>query len=1074
MNLNELFLKEGPQTVSFCWGRFQPPHRAHGELFNKLKEVGTYDYWICASQSTGPKDPLDYATKMKFIRLQHPKLAQHVLEDTSIKQVFDAVTAIYNKYDPKTAESLTLVFVGDKTRVGQFVPSFQKYNGVQGKHGYYKFGMITGATTSRDVDSDADAGITDPNQDMSQINPDNISGSLVRNLAATNQFEKFATTVSKTGTESWVKDLYAALGGGAPKQSVAEGSLEEIDRRGFLKGMGAAAVAGAAGGATKANAQQVSQWVKYATDLATKSMGRISRQTGYDLRNWLVVNVSNWVTDYCTKTNSYNAKEVIDYCNQQGLEASGLDKEHALVTAFLTNMKDRYQDFLSAYRAAISDKIQEFNQVVQSQKQEKSAMGELSKEEFSILADALLLYAVSKEDNHPVHPQVSALLGKFIKARNNKDYVNSIYGKVNQSLAQTRPNAQLYADEKAKFYKAANNTLANMNKIIADAEPEFKESVNQGVAEGYQLDEGAIETITALVKKIPGIGKYYQMAQQYKPQLIEILKTSKSGKEVKQKMEQLAAGQSATVAESGMTKQLGGLAVGGGSILSTMWMNAMGLIDGVLAHAAAGEVGGAVASGSILGLIPVTLMLFAAMLLFKGSKQGSDEKAQTFQTQRSQQGMAEGTSIESTLRAVINDIGEPVTNVYDTMKFQAKKYMENHGELDRGFRMVAAGIGGRWVQSMYVGRLQNELYDLCKYNTRRTVELQQFLRGIETDGELEMKRSFGSISNELPRILAKLGQHLDAPQLTKNANRWMQNKAAYEEYIANLELEDDYDEPAVAKSPKNPAIGQQRSQIEDIVNDVLSKLPKKIAGDIRNAIARSPNKLQALQAELQKHGQKSVAEATFKKSPYGRTAASQQRARELLNPPKPPEPKKDEKKEGVAVEPDPTGYQKDLLTTPKNSLVIDTPGDLDWYKLGQHYPSLGTDDPHEYGQSDSDMMIVPFSRQELDVLKQRLDRLKMRYKEIGGGREQPEIHDRVEENNLQEHKKGVKAMKYTVKARNPVAKNAMSTIGGGGAGAHNDKKKASKQGDHKHKKQLVDLGESWNIEMSKVVSKLWK
>jgi hypothetical protein len=38
-----------------------------------------------------------------------------------------------------------------------------------------------------------------------------------------------------------------------------------------------------------------------------------------------------------------------------------------------------------------------------------------------------------------------------------------------------------------------------------------------------------------------------------------------------------------------------------------------------------------------------------------------------------------------------------------------------------------------------------------------------------------------------------------------------------------------------------------------------------------------------------------VTEATFKKSPYGRTAASQQRARELLNPPKPPEPKKDEK-----------------------------------------------------------------------------------------------------------------------------------------------------------------------------------
>lgn len=218
--------------------------------------------------------------------------------------------------------------------------------------------------------------------------------------------------------------------------------------------------------------------------------------------------------------------------------------------------------------------------------------------------------------------------------------------------------------------------------------------------------------------------------------------------------------------------------------------------------------------------------------------------------------VAEGTSIESTLRAIITDIGEPITNVYDTMKFQAKKYMENHGELDRGFRMVAAGIGGRWVQSMYVGKLQNELYDLCKYNTRRTVELQQFLRGVETGDELEMKRSFGSIAKDLPSILAKLGQYLDAPQLTKNANRWMQNKAAYEEYIANLELEDDYDEPAAVKAPKDTTIGQQRSQVEDIVNDVLSKLPKKIAGDIRNAIARAPNKLQALQAELKKHGAK--------------------------------------------------------------------------------------------------------------------------------------------------------------------------------------------------------------------------
>jgi hypothetical protein len=215
----------------------------------------------------------------------------------------------------------------------------------------------------------------------------------------------------------------------------------------------------------------------------------------------------------------------------------------------------------------------------------------------------------------------------------------------------------------------------------------------------------------------------------------------------------------------------------------------------------------------------------------------------------------EGTSIDSTLRAVINDIGEPITNVYDTMKFQAKKYMENHGELGRGFRMVAAGVGGRWVQNMYVGRLQNELYDLCKYNTRRTVDLQEFLRGVETDGELEMKRSFGNIANSLPPILAKLGQQINAPQLTRNAQRWMQNKAEYERYLMDLEAEVDEpdDVPVRSKTPKSNAIGQQNAQVDSIINNVLGKVPKSIAGDIRNAIARAPNKLAALKAELDRH-----------------------------------------------------------------------------------------------------------------------------------------------------------------------------------------------------------------------------
>jgi hypothetical protein len=272
-------------------------------------------------------------------------------------------------------------------------------------------------------------------------------------------------------------------------QTGEQGVAEDLTRRDLLKGAGAAAVAGAAGVvATKADAQEVTQWTKYATDLATRTMGRIHQDTGYDLRNWLVTNVGNWVSNYCTQTNSYNAKNVIDYCNQLGYEASGLDKENKLVSAFLTNMKNRYQDFLTAYRAGINESYQKFNTAIQSQQQQKSAMGGLSEDEFGILSDALLLYAVSKEDNHPTHAQISALISRYIKSRNNKDYVNSIYSKVNQSLAQLRPNPQLYAEEKAKLYKISNSILSSMGKIVADSEPEFKESVNQGVAEEYNAE----------------------------------------------------------------------------------------------------------------------------------------------------------------------------------------------------------------------------------------------------------------------------------------------------------------------------------------------------------------------------------------------------------------------------------------------------------------------------------------------------------------------------------------------------------------------------------------------------------
>ena len=61
--------------------------------------------------------------------------------------------------------------------------------------------------------------------------------------------------------------------------------------------------------------------------------------------------------------------------------------------------------------------------------------------------------------------------------------------------------------------------------------------------------------------------------------------------------------------------------------------------------------------------------------------------------------------------------------------------------------------------------------------------------------------------------------------------------------------------PAPAKSAKQLDISSsQRAQAETVVNHILSSLPPKIASEIRAAISKSDNKLQALKLEMDKRG----------------------------------------------------------------------------------------------------------------------------------------------------------------------------------------------------------------------------
>lgn len=96
----------------------------------------------------------------------------------------------------------------------------------------------------------------------------------------------------------------------------------------------------------------------------------------------------------------------------------------------------------------------------------------------------------------------------------------------------------------------------------------------------------------------------------------------------------------------------------------------------------------------------------------------------------------------------------------------------------------------------------------------------------------------------------------------------------------------------------------------------------------------------------------------------------------------------------TAAEPHEPGYQHSLLTAPQNTIVVDKSDDMDFYKLGQHYTSLSHYDPDELGVGPSDMTITFASPEEMERMKKVLDKLGVKYKDISGSHEEPEIHSK--------------------------------------------------------------------------------
>ena len=204
MLLNELF-EAGTKHVTFCFGRMNPPTVGHKQVFDTMQSQGGEMKIFISQSQDKKKNPLDYGTKIKFIKEMFPQYAKDVVENAALNTI--GKVASYLHEQGYTA----VTFVAGSDRMDSMKSLLDQYNGVEGKaHGFYKFDVIDFASSGdREDGAEGVAG---------------VSASGARSAAANNDFKGFQEA---TGAGELAKPLFAAVRKGMGiNEGISEAPIE--------------------------------------------------------------------------------------------------------------------------------------------------------------------------------------------------------------------------------------------------------------------------------------------------------------------------------------------------------------------------------------------------------------------------------------------------------------------------------------------------------------------------------------------------------------------------------------------------------------------------------------------------------------------------------------------------------------------------------------------------------------------------------------------------------------------------------------------------------------------------------
>ena len=199
MFLIEVFKEKSRKHVAFCFGRMNPPTIGHARLLNTTARASAGgDYYIFLSHTQDSKrNPLDYNTKVDFVKAMYPQHADHVSYG-SLRTIMEIMEFLYhNNYTDVT-------YVCGNDRLPAFKELLNKYNGVEGGKTYYKFNSIDIVSSGpRDPDDDGVAG---------------ASASAARAAAEAGDKEEFKKI---TGAGRFAPQLYKAVRKGMLKEDAS-------------------------------------------------------------------------------------------------------------------------------------------------------------------------------------------------------------------------------------------------------------------------------------------------------------------------------------------------------------------------------------------------------------------------------------------------------------------------------------------------------------------------------------------------------------------------------------------------------------------------------------------------------------------------------------------------------------------------------------------------------------------------------------------------------------------------------------------------------------------------------------